>query len=330
MNNCKPLISIIIPVYNAASCIGRCIESLLAQSMTDFEIIAVDDGSQDRSLAILEKYAKCDGRIRVLSPGHGGVSAARNHGIDAASGRWLTFVDADDYVGPDYLSDLYDDSEGSQMSICGYSVVNPGKEPEAVEVVSGSLRLDRQGHCPLEDILSGFTAYCLGFVCSKLFKREIVEREGLRFDENISFGEDGIFAFTYFRYVTTVHVSFSSDYFYVVSPDGVSLSAASAAKKRIKGVTRFLESAGTLRALSPEINDKIESHYLDGMLTALMFDYKSGRRSLTPDERYEVYRNIYSLTKPGNHRPVLPLFFDFCGRRDNWKLYERLYRMFYL
>ena len=95
-------------------------------------------------------------------------------------------------------------------------------------------------------------------------------------------------------------------------------------------MTRFLESAETLRSLSPEINDKIESHYLDGMLTALMFDYRSGRRSLTPDERYEVYRNIYRLTKPSNHRPVLPLFFDFCGRCDYWKLYERLYRMFYL
>lgn len=93
------MLSIIVPVYNAESFIGRCIESVLNQSYKDFELILVNDGSLDSSLDVCKKYAEKDKRIVVINKKHCGVSKCRNAGLDAAKGDYITFVDSDDYVG---------------------------------------------------------------------------------------------------------------------------------------------------------------------------------------------------------------------------------------
>ena len=104
MNN--PAISIIIPVYNAENYLRRCIDSVLSQSFTDFELILVDDGSKDKSPQICDEYASQDTRVRVIHKANGGVSAARNDGLDIAKGEYITFIDSDDWVERDYLSTL--------------------------------------------------------------------------------------------------------------------------------------------------------------------------------------------------------------------------------
>ena len=96
------MISIIIPVYKAEKYLHRCVESILAQTFTDFELLLVDDGSPDRSGDICDQYAAADPRVRVFHKPNGGVSSARNLGIDNARGEWITFVDADDYISPTY------------------------------------------------------------------------------------------------------------------------------------------------------------------------------------------------------------------------------------
>ena len=96
--------SIIVPVYNAERTLERCIKSLLNQSVSDFEVILVNDGSKDRSLQLSQMYAYMDKRIRIINKQNGGVSSARNAGIEAANGKYLMFVDADDFVHEDYIA----------------------------------------------------------------------------------------------------------------------------------------------------------------------------------------------------------------------------------
>ena len=99
-----PKISVIIPVYNAEKTLHRCIDSILAQTFSDFEVLLIDDGSKDKSGEICDEYARKDSRIKVCHKENGGVSSARNMGLDNAKGEWITFVDADDYIASDFLS----------------------------------------------------------------------------------------------------------------------------------------------------------------------------------------------------------------------------------
>ena len=119
-----PIISIIIPVYKAEAYLDRCVQSVLAQSMADFEVILIDDGSPDRSGAVCDAYAKQDERVRVIHQKNQGQAAARNAGIDCAfansDSKWLTFIDSDDWVHPEYLQMLYDATmqDNTLISMC--------------------------------------------------------------------------------------------------------------------------------------------------------------------------------------------------------------------
>ena len=104
--NKNPKISIIVPVYNAEQYLRRCIDSILNQSFTDFELILIDDGSKDKSSDICDEYAAKDSRIKVYHKENGGVSSARNLGLDNANGEWIAFVDSDDFIKEDYLKHM--------------------------------------------------------------------------------------------------------------------------------------------------------------------------------------------------------------------------------
>lgn len=99
----RPLVSIIIPIYNAEAHLARCVESILGQTFGDFELLLVNDGSRDGSLAVCQRYAAVDSRVRVLDKANGGVSSARNLGIESAAAEWVMFVDADDWVEANML-----------------------------------------------------------------------------------------------------------------------------------------------------------------------------------------------------------------------------------
>lgn len=116
-----PEISIIVPVYNVEKYLKKCIDSILNQTFTDFELILVDDGSTDNSVAICDKYVNMDNRIKVIHKENCGVSAARNTGVESAIGNYIGFVDNDDYIDKDMYELLYNDiiSEGADISICG-------------------------------------------------------------------------------------------------------------------------------------------------------------------------------------------------------------------
>ncbi len=115
-----PEISVIVPVYNVEKYLRPCIDSILAQTFTDFELILVDDGSPDRCGEICDEYEQIDKRIRVIHQENGGLSAARNAGLDVMSGEYVTFIDSDDLVDKRFLEELYDNlqKDEAQISLC--------------------------------------------------------------------------------------------------------------------------------------------------------------------------------------------------------------------
>ncbi len=129
MRNMKHLISVIIPIYNSEEYLVDCIESVLGQTYVDFELILVDDGSTDASSAICDEYAAKDGRIKVIHKDNGGVSSARNCGMEIAGGKYIAFVDSDDWVAPTMLSLLLETLvvSQSQVAICAGYQIRKGK-----------------------------------------------------------------------------------------------------------------------------------------------------------------------------------------------------------
>lgn len=141
-----PKISVIVPVYKVEAYLNRCVDSILNQTFRDFEVILVDDGSPDRCGELCESYARRDGRVHVIHQKNGGLSAARNAGIDwvyaHSDSPYLAFVDSDDYVAPEYLRRLYDAAEttGCRISVCGIQKTAgeplPQTEAETPKVLS--------------------------------------------------------------------------------------------------------------------------------------------------------------------------------------------------
>lgn len=122
----QPEISVIVPVYKVERFLPACIDSLLAQTFADFELILVDDGSPDNCPALCDAAAEKDNRVRVLHKANGGVSTARNAGLDMARGKWIAFVDSDDSVQPDYLEKMHTAAlaAGADIALCGGQCVD--------------------------------------------------------------------------------------------------------------------------------------------------------------------------------------------------------------
>ena len=148
----KPLISVIVPVYNVEKYLPKCLDSLLAQTWQELEIIVVDDGSPDNSWDIMQEYARRDSRIRPIRQKNGGLSAARNAGVEAARGEWIGFLDSDDYVAPEMYERLYRAAaeQGAQMAVCSFTYVTPDGKPiprtspiTKNEVLSGIQMMER-------------------------------------------------------------------------------------------------------------------------------------------------------------------------------------------
>ena len=130
-----PKISVIVPVYKVEKYLNRCVDSILSQTFTDFELILVDDGSPDKCGEICEEYANKDSRIHVIHQKNGGLSAARNTGIDWANAnsnsKWITFIDSDDWVHHEYLKQLLETANARNVDICvcNYTSCPEGSEP---------------------------------------------------------------------------------------------------------------------------------------------------------------------------------------------------------
>ena len=182
----QPLVSVIMAVYNAEPYLRRCLDSLQAQTLTEFDVIAVDDGSTDESLAILKEYASKDTRFRIYHKENGGVSSARQFGIERLAeqgGKYSIHVDPDDWVEPRMLEQLYKKAEetGADMVICDYH--QDGQKQQW-------LRRQDPGSEEPQEVLNALFLGLHGSLCNKLIRTDCYKEAGIRFPEGLNYCED--------------------------------------------------------------------------------------------------------------------------------------------
>lgn len=193
-----PKVSVVIPVYNAERHLRQCIDSVTAQSFKDIEVICVDDGSTDGSPEILKEVAERDGRVSVLTRANGGVSMARNTGLDAASGEYVLFLDADDFSDPTMIDEILTRCEADDAEIGIFKVRYVYEDDDLTVEADWSLRMDVvPSRTPFNRCdMSGSILFAITpAVWNKLFRREFLVREGLRFSPALRRAEDVPFTY---------------------------------------------------------------------------------------------------------------------------------------
>lgn len=193
-------VSVIVPVYQVEQYLARCIDSILAQTFTDFELILVNDGTKDGCPAIMQAYADKDARVRQVHKENGGLSSARNAGLDVAKGEYIAFVDSDDYIAPTLLEDTVQaaDTTGAEQVLFNYQLVVDGVEKGAyLDFADETIDLQAFG------LANYFYRYWMPYkhgqeAWSKLYRRSVIEENGLRYAPNNEvFAEDTLFSAMY-------------------------------------------------------------------------------------------------------------------------------------
>ncbi|HNS33507.1 MAG TPA: glycosyltransferase [bacterium] len=209
----NPEISIIVPVYNVEKYLHRCIKSLLNQNLKDFELILVNDGSPDNCGSICDDYGRNDPRIKVIHQENRGVSAARNTGMEAAGGRFVGFIDPDDYIGPGHFKNMllalrkYGEID---LAISGYTFTSGGREKKISYV--------REAVLNREDFVSNFFSLqrrnLLNLVTNKLYRADLVKN--VRFEPKNTVGQDYFFNLSYFPLCKRFAMVPQCEYFYTI------------------------------------------------------------------------------------------------------------------
>lgn len=212
----SPKISVIVPVYNAEKWLRRCVDSILAQTFADFELLLVDDGSTDAGGDICDEYARRDARIRVFHKPNGGASSARNVGLDNALGEWVTFCDADDLVYPDWLNNFSPEDNVFDLKCQGLRTDRPLAISER-ELPGRTYAVEYTGTAKeLFEVLLQNDLF--GYTVLKLFRNSIIRKFGLRFDTYVRLCEDELFVMQYFLHADRCMSVKNAGYFYYV-PD---------------------------------------------------------------------------------------------------------------
>lgn len=297
-------ISVIVPCYNAQEYVRECLDSLAAQSWTDFEVIAIDDGSADDTAAVLEAYAeqRPELSLRLISQPNAGVSAARNAGLDLATGDYVTFVDADDTVEPEYLRTLHDALEGvgagtdarqerapdteaaDPASASDPRAASSSADPVGLSVVGiggdgyGRQSGDFEGLIEREDFIHELwlTDHLWGSTCNKLFHRSIIEEHGIGFDPELRIMEDMFFVMRYCEHIDRMRVV--KDHLYIYR----SRSDSAMHRGFVPANMSVIDTFQRMLALPLNNRDReiIELHQVNGLMWIVRTLYQTG----TPDQ----------------------------------------------
>lgn len=224
----SPCVTIIVPIYNAEATLRRCVESVLNQEFSDFELILADDGSTDGSGAICDRFAQADGRVRVVHKENSGVSDTRNQAMDRAEGEYLQFLDADDWITPNATKLLAQAAREHQCDMVisdFYRVVDGRVSPKGDIDEGGPLTREEFAAHMMENPAD----FYYGVLWNKLYRRDIIREHRLRMDPDISWCEDFLFNLEYIRHASRFFALQVPIYYYVktkgsLASQGLSIS----------------------------------------------------------------------------------------------------------
>lgn len=245
--------SIIVPIYNAENYLNECISSIINQTYRNIEVLLIEDGSTDASLDICKEWSKRDSRIKVWHQKNKGVSGARNKGLEIASGNYILFVDADDYVDENYVRSLYEKQALADIVICGYCKVNSENKT--------SVLLQKDGFLGREDVF--FHTVCTnvihGACWNKMFRASVLRKNSIIFRENIAIGEDLVFVTEYLQYCSTCYYINRALYFYRKNGQSA-MNSTYMTRKFDKRNISVLECVSELKKLTENENRVIQRY----------------------------------------------------------------------
>ena len=284
----KPTVSIIMPCFQNGETLARSVQSVQAQTFEGWELIAVDDGSTDGTLARLRALAATEPRMRVLHQENGGVSAARNAGIDAAQGEWLFFLDADDRLTDDALAFLLGLADDALDVVCGaYEMrfADEGGRCERHACADGDLQT------VLESLSRGDSA--LNSMCARLYRASCIREAGIRAPKGVAVGEDVLFNLDAFAVARAWRMSDRVIYIYEFGGDSAMTRARrdvyARSRDMLCGITAFIAAHGW--------QTRLFRAHIDIYLRTLRADRGRLRAALAFDRR--IVRAITDGVRPG-------------------------------
>ncbi|MBQ8617870.1 MAG: glycosyltransferase family 2 protein [Clostridia bacterium] len=239
----NPIVSIVMPCYNNGQTLARTVQSIQAQTEKNWELIAVDDGSKDDTLRVLEQLAADEPRMRVIHQENGGVSSARNCGMDAATGEWISFVDADDHLLPHALEHLLSMTDDGVDIACGAYEMHFRDEGGRIEkhaCADGDLQV------VLESLIRGDSA--LNSMCARLYRMDMLKKAAVRAPHGVKVGEDVLFNLDAFMAARAWRMSGETIYIYEFGGDSAMTRARADIYGRsvpmLEGIGAFIRRNG--------------------------------------------------------------------------------------
>lgn len=316
----SPRISVIVPVYNAEKWLRRCIDSILAQTFTDFEVLLVDDGSTDGSGAICDEYATVDPRVCVFHKPNGGASSARNFALDNAKGLWVTFCDADDYVFPNWLYNFI-----KVDNLDKYDIINQGL------LCSGSIlgNNNNETSYSVQACQSDIVKYCeallkanvLGYLVIKLFRKSIINENKIRFNEKIKLREDFVFFLEYCSHVEKAAISIPQIGYYYFVPDW----SKKYTFEKISSLTYYRHAFANVKKLGFDVHSILRREIREGYINLLISLFKNSKTNYQRELLLEI-KDILNTDRKVcqmNRLSKFIIFYDFSNLISLW--YLKLY-----
>lgn len=272
-----PKISIVIPVYKVEQTLNRCIDSVLSQTYNDFEIILVNDGSPDRCGEICDTYDAKYPFVSVIHQENRGLSFARNAGLKIARGKYIMFLDSDDYLEPDCLEAVY----MRHTDLCIGSIVNEYSDGRQV------FHNEREDEVILSEHFSEklpalFTERRLNYVHAKLYRREIIEKYDLKFeDDMLTSAEDTVFNFTFLKHSRSIYVCSKTVHHYMQFPGGLGSKFYFDRYDRFRGLNDYLtDVCCQMGWLVPEMQEELNKRLVRGAIWSISGIIRQGYATL--------------------------------------------------
>lgn len=284
----KPLISVIIPIYNSEKYFDRCLESILNQTYQNMQILLINDGSSDNSAILCDTVAMKDKRIKVIHQINKGVSSARNRGLDVAEGEYITFIDSDDWIDRDAIECLYKNliKNDSDLSIYSFTKDYDNGKRYSNDFTGNIINMNK-----IQGIKFVFNDdRCQGFVCNKLYKSKIIncKENKIRFNEEITVLEDLYFNIQYINNCNNLTYLDSAKYHYYISGDSTMFSPFN--EKKMTSLLALKNIFKILSKLDSDLLNISKGHYIITNLLLLTNIYDSDYSDKKLE--YEIYRNI--------------------------------------
>jgi glycosyltransferase EpsJ len=284
----NPIVSVIVPIYNAESTLRKCIDSILSQSFKNIELWLIEDGSIDKCSNICREYELLDSRVKAIYQDNKGVSYSRNLGIAKSSGKYIQFVDADDWINQEMIMNLVNTiNDNSDLVICGYNVINvcPGYTSQFERCVKNKIELDTVNF--LNQFSQFYEIGLLQAVWNKIYRKDIIMEFNLSFNKDLSLGEDMLFNINYFKSCNKISLINDVLYNYTIYPYAKSLSKKYNPKRLNSQMTMYksiIELLQEYRTYSSSNYKCIKKYYSSSIISAVN-EYLTYNQCIWPEKK---------------------------------------------